>query len=83
MECEMTRRHVARGTRADAETHDRLHLLKSCTKLKATYQIRLLLYRAIQEGKKLVLNVPKECVLQADLKALIKEHRSNIVVARR
>lgn len=83
MKFEMTTRHVARGARADAETYDRLHLLKSCSELKATYQIRLLLYRAIQEGKKLVLNIPDECKLHDDLKAMVKDHRSSIEVARR
>ncbi len=83
MEFELTKRQVARGAKPDAETHDKIHILKSSAELKATYQIRLLLYRAVQEGKKLVLNVKKECEFSGDLKALLKEHRRNIEVVRR
>jgi hypothetical protein len=83
MEFEYTRRQVARGARADAETHDKIHILKSAADLRATYQIRLLLYRALQEGKKLVLNIRQECKLHDDLKVLVKEHRKSIDVVRR
>ena len=51
MEFKQTKRQVARGTRADAETYDKLFLFKNVALLRATYQVRLLLYRAIQEKK--------------------------------
>lgn len=83
MDFELTKRQVARGARPDAETHDKIHILKSALELRATYQIRLLLYRALQEGKKLTLNVKKDCNFHDDLKSLVKEHRPNIEVVRR
>jgi hypothetical protein len=83
MEFEMTKHHVARTARPDAETYDKIHLLKSALALRATYQVRLLLFRAVQEGRKLVLNVKKECVFHDDLKSLVKEHRKSIEVVRR
>ena len=83
MEFRQTGRQVARGARPDAETHDKIHVLKSAAELRATYQIRLLLYRAVQEGKKLVLNVKTDCEFHADLKTLVKENRRNIEVVRR
>lgn len=82
MKFEMTKRRVARGARADAEANGRMYLIKNVSELRATYQIRLLLYRAVQEGLKLVLDVPKECKLSSDLKALAKEHRRNLEVAK-
>lgn len=82
MEFEMTKRHVARGARPDAEANNRMYLIKNVSELRATYQIRLLLYRAVQEGTKLVLDVPKACKLSENLKALGKEYRRNLEVTR-
>ena len=78
----MTKRHVARGARPDAEVNNRIYLIKNVSELRATYQIRLLLYRAVQENTKLVLDVPKSCVLSSPLKALAKEHRRNLEITR-
>lgn len=78
----MTKRHVARGARPDAVMNNRLYLIKNVSGLRATYQIRLLLYRAVQEGMKLVLDVPKACRLSDDLKALASEHRRNLEITR-
>ncbi len=83
MEFQMTKHQVARTARPDAETYDKIHLLKSTLTLRATYQIRLLLFRAVQEGRKLVLNVQKDCVIHDDLKTLMKEHRKSIELVRR
>jgi hypothetical protein len=83
MEIRMTKHQVARAARPDAEAYDKIHVLKSSLALRATYQVRLLLFRAVNEGRKLVLNVKKECVFHDDLKALVKEHRKSIEVVRR
>lgn len=66
----MTKHQVARTAMPDVESYDKIHLLKSALRLRATYQIRLLLYRAVQEGRTLVLNVKKDCALGDDLKDL-------------
>lgn len=78
----MTKRHVARGARPDAEANNRMYLIKNVSELRPTYQIRLLLYRAVQEGTKLVLDVPKACQLSDGLKALVRENRRNLEVTR-
>lgn len=78
----MTKRHVARGARPDAEMNNSMYLIKNVSELRATYQIRLLLYRAVQEGTKLVVDVPAACALSRPLKALIKENRRHIEVTR-
>ena len=73
----------ARGTLADAEVDDRLHLLKSASSLHATYQVRLLLFRATTEGKRLVLNVRQDCHFHDDLQSLINKYGAHIEVVRR
>lgn len=78
----LTKNFVARGARPDAQLDGKIYLIKKVSALKATYQIRLLLYRAIQEGTRLVLDVPKSCELSAPLKALIKENRRNFEITR-
>lgn len=82
MEFKQTSRQVARGARADAEMNNRIFLIKNVSEMRATYQVRLLLYRATQEGAKLVLDLPKECKLSGNLKALAKEHRRHFEITR-
>jgi hypothetical protein len=48
-----------RRTRPDAETPDALVLVKYAAALHATYQVRTLAERAMREGKRLVLLVPR------------------------
>ena len=82
MEFALTKRYVARGSRPDAELDNKLYLIENVSHLRATYQVRLLLYQAIQEDKKLVLDLPKVCVLSVPLKNLIKENRQHLEVTR-
>lgn len=82
MDFRQTKHQVARGTRSDGESFGKLLLIKRTTELRATYQIRLLVYRAIQEGKKLVVEVPKECKIHSSLRALMKQHPNNLAIAR-
>ena len=82
MEFALTKRYVARGARPDAEMNNRMYLIKNVSLTRATYQVRLLLYRATQEGTKLSLDVPKACILSSPLKALIKENRRYIEVVK-
>lgn len=55
---EYTRHQVARGSRPDAEDGSALYLLKKVPILHATYQVRLLAFRAQQHRKQLVIRVP-------------------------
>jgi len=74
-----TRHQVPRGTRADAEKFNRLYLIKMVHTLRATYQIRLLTFRAVSEGLQLVLAVPKVCKFHPSLLDLIEETGNTIV----
>ena len=82
MEFEYSRHQVVRGSRPDAEGFDKLYLIKNVSELRATYQVRLLAYRAHKEGKKLILRLPKGAKLHPSLKALRKECGSLIKVER-
>ncbi len=61
---------VPRGARPDAETASEILLVKNVSFLRATYQIRLLAFKAAQDGKTLVLAVPAECRFAPALDAL-------------
>jgi hypothetical protein len=68
-----TRHQVPRSTMADAKKFNRLYVIKNVTTLRATYQIRLLAYRATTEGLKLVIKVPPVCEFQPSLLDLMKK----------
>lgn len=68
---EYTKHQVARGARPDTEVGDRLYLLKKVPLLRATYQIRLLAYRASQEAKKLVIRGPRNLRADKSLRELM------------
>lgn len=73
-----TQHQVARGARADAEVGSTLYLLKKVSILHATYQVRLLAFRAQQEGKRLVIRVPSHFKAGPSLRALIKELKKTV-----
>jgi hypothetical protein len=62
-----------RGARPDGETEGALVLIKKVSVLRATYQVRLLAFRALSERKTLLLVVPLSCRLDATLDELMKE----------
>ena len=82
MEFRRTKRGSPRGVRADAETHDRLLLIKRVSEMRATYQVRLLAYRALQEGKKLVIDLPNGCGVHPTLQELISQLPDTIQITR-
>ncbi len=51
-----------------------LYLIKNCSELRLTYQIRLLTYMASSCGRKLVIDVPKHCQIHPTLRDFQKEH---------
>jgi hypothetical protein len=82
MPSRFTRHQVHRATLPDAETNSRIYLIKNVSLLHATYQVRLLLYKAEQTGKKLVLRIPKACKFGRDLAEMRREYAKSIVVER-
>ena len=61
-----------RGTRPDAETSEKIYLIKRVPTLRATYQVRLLLFLAAHRGKKLILRVPAACQFDDTLRGLLQ-----------
>ena len=82
MEFKQTRHQVARGTRPDGETEGKLYLIKKVSEMRATYQVRLLAYRASLEDKKLVIEVPRGCRIHRTLRELSKDLRQAIEIRR-
>lgn len=80
MNLRYTRHQVTRGARADAEVGGKLYLLKKVPVLHATYQVRLLAFRAQQERKQLVLRVPKVFKPAPSLRDLMAELKGTISV---
>ncbi len=72
MELKYTRHQVPRSSRPDAETIDRVYLIKNVSTLRATYQVRLLVFKAVESNKRLILKVPNACEFHTSLKDLIK-----------
>lgn len=73
METKMTRHQVPRGTRPDAEAFNKMYLIKHVSRLRATYQIRLLAFLAVDKGKQLILRVPEVCVFDESLSDLMRK----------
>lgn len=82
MNYRQTKHQVARGAFTDAENGNEIHVFKNVSALRATYQLRLLLYRASEEGKKLILHAPKECAFDPLLKQLLNEFSKCVRVVR-
>jgi uncharacterized OsmC-like protein len=78
MQLKYTRHQVPRGTRPDAETLDKIYLVKNVSIIRATYQVRLLAFKSMESRKKLILKVPKACQFHASLKDLVKTTHNTI-----
>ena len=83
MQVRYTKHPVIRGTRADAESADEILLIKNVSLLRATYQIRLLAFKAVQTRKTLVITVPKRCEIHPSLRDLMSQVPEKIRLRRR
>ncbi len=82
MDLKRTKHNTLRGTRADVVTSEMFLLIKRVSELRATYQIRLLTYAAIRDNKKLVIEVPGECVIHRGLHDLAQQYSGNVTIVR-
>jgi len=71
-----------RGALADAEQYGKIYLFKNVSELRLNYQIRLLAFRAFNENKKLIIQVPKKCKLHSSLKDFVKSFGTNLLIVR-
>lgn len=79
MEVKVTRYQVARSAMPDAEAFNRMYLVKNVSRLRATYQVRLLAFRAVDKGMQLVLRVPETCVFDDSLTDLMMKCGKSVV----
>jgi hypothetical protein len=63
---------ILRGVRPDAETHDRVYLIKNVPLLFATQQIRLLAAKAALSRKQLFIVTPAACRFDKSLEELMQ-----------
>jgi len=71
MDLRYTSHQIPRGARPDAETNDRIVLVKNVSLLRATYQIRLIAFKAHETRKKLIIIVPRTCKVDGTLRELM------------
>jgi len=72
VETKYTKYQVARSAKPDGERFNVMYLIKNVQKLRATYQIKLLAFRAVDKKMKLVLRVPASCEFDSSLQDLIE-----------
>lgn len=73
-----TKHQVARGAFPDAQHNDKIYLFKNVSMLRATYQIRLLVYLASEAGKELTIDVPPHFTPHSSLSRLMEEFPKTI-----
>lgn len=71
MEQTHTRHQVPRSTMPDAERLNIMYLVKNVRRLRPTYQIRLLAFRAVDQRKRLIIKVPARCEFSEGLEDLL------------
>lgn len=69
-----------KAVRSDGVKDGQIFLIKLCSKLKATYQIRMLLFQAISEDKILILCVKPDCLFSNNLRRLQLAYKSNFSI---
>jgi len=72
MQFKYTKHQVARGALPDAKSGDKIYLIKNVSRMRATYQVRLLAFMATETRRKLVILVPKSCEIDQTLRELMK-----------
>jgi hypothetical protein len=62
-----------RGCLPDGIDQSRVILIKACSHLRLTYEIKLATYFAKQTSRRLVIDIPEKCVLAKALITYAKE----------
>lgn len=57
----------------DGLNNERLVLVKACSALRLTFEIRMAAFAARKQGLEFILAVPSNCVLDSDLRAFVQE----------
>lgn len=70
-----------RGSRPDATSDNTWYLFKNVTRLRLTYQIRMLTFAATDAQRRLEIRVPEGCSLSQDLQDFVKTNRAAVRLA--
>jgi hypothetical protein len=71
MKFKYTKHQTPRGSKPDGLVGKKMYLIKNVGEFRLTYQVRLLTYRALSEGMKLVIQLPKDAKVHASLRSFI------------
>lgn len=64
----------ARAILPDAMTDDRAIIIKACSTLRPTYEIRMLAYLAKSTGRSALISVPATCQVDPRVEVFAEEH---------
>lgn len=67
-----------RGSMPDSVTEQAFYLIKACSVMRATYQVRLLTYFATQRGARLVLDLKPGCLVHDSLKRFAAQNPQHL-----
>lgn len=78
-----SRRQVARGARPDTtDGRGDWYLIKAVSRLRLTYQIRLLVFAATNAGATLRIRIPRTCQPSRPLLDFLKQNRKHAALER-
>ena len=69
-----------RGSQPDAVSGADLYLFKATSRLRLTYQIRLLTYAAARQSGRLIIRTIPDCILSEDMASFVMSNREHVVV---
>ena len=82
MDFKYTSRQTARGSRPDGQFGSTYFLVKNVSRMRLTYQVKLLTLMAQEQRGVLVVQLPKGAKTSRDLRAFAKSHRGSVRVER-
>lgn len=66
----------------DAEVGNKLYLIKNVGQMQLTYQIKMLAYLARNQGKKVVVQLPKQAVVHPSLREFVRNSGGLVKIER-
>jgi hypothetical protein len=70
------------GVKPDAVDGRTVYLIKACSRLRLTRQIRMATFMAAETGRCLQLRVRSDCELSGDLEEFIEQNRAAVEIVR-
>ncbi|WP_454703480.1 hypothetical protein [Achromobacter pestifer] len=68
-----TAHQTPRGAKPDGQFGNKIYLIKNVSKMRLTYQIKVLSYMAESQGKILIIQLPKQAAVHKSLKDFVRE----------